>query len=227
MLSTATPCHQRVAWAWLDKLIGQQPGRPPPPPVSPSTSTELPALKMTPREREHLLEQTYENIKKELISTIKMEIPKVERAEAQIASRHGIDPVFLDWFVMNPRNWPSMSSKQRSSLNALQNTFIWFAALPDDWRDMVVPDLDQIRDRDQALRELADWFVKNTVATVARKYVNLIWKHSRALMKAFRGPGAPSDPKASLLLMRDFKRRLLADRFQLQPSVQQIVDLFD
>lgn len=220
MLSTATPCHQRVAWAWLDKLVGQQPARPP-------TAPEPPALKMTPRERERLLEETYESIKKELIATIKMEIPKVERAEAQIAGRHGIDPVFLDWFLINGKHWPSLSSKQRAALYALQSTFMWFGALPDDWRDMKVPELDQTRDRDQALRELADWFVKNTVATVARKYVNLIWKHSRALMKAFRGPGAPSDPKASLLLMRDFKRRLLADRFQLQPSVQQIVDLFD
>ena len=200
MLSAATPSHQRVAWAWLEKLVSQPPPQAPTPP---------PALKMTARERERLLENAYESIKQELITAIKAEIPKAERAQGQIAGRHGIDPLFLDWFLVNGKHWPPMSPKQRRALRALQSTNIWFGALPDTWRNMVVPELDQTRDRDQALRELADWFVKNSLATIERKYVNAIWKHSRDLVRAFRGGGAATDPKASLLLMREFKKRLV------------------
>jgi hypothetical protein len=218
MITPVTASHRRVAWAWLEKLVSQPPKRLSKPP---------PALSMTAREREKLLQDAYDSIKQEVISTLKAEIPKIERAESIIAKRHGIDPLYLDWFIINGEHWPSMSPRQSLAMEAIQNTKIWYGAVPDDWHDKVVPEISKMRDRDRAMRELADWFLRNTVALIERKYVNSIWKHSRELVRAFRGTGSPTDPKASLLLMSDFKRRFLADRFRLKPAIWDIVDLLD
>jgi hypothetical protein len=60
---------------------------------------------------------------------------------------------------------------------------------------------------------------------IEKKFANALWRKSRELVDAFRGPGAAPDANASLLLMRDFEQRLVADLFQSKPAVQQVVDL--
>lgn len=218
-MSLHAASHKRVAWAWLDKLLGKAPARPGEPPA--------PAREMTPRERQRLLEDAYGDVKRDLISAIGSEVPNLMRAEIQIARKHGIDPEFLNWFVLNSKHWPSLPTKTRRALQAVRSIHMWYGAVPDDWKSMRVPDIEQGRDRDRAIREVGDWFVKNFVEKVERKYINAIWKKSRELVNAFAGRGKRPDSRASLLLMRDFEKRLVGDRFQLKPAVQKVVDLFD
>jgi len=213
------PSHKKVAWAWLDKLLSSKP--------SPRDETPVPAREMTPRQRVDILEGAFEEIKAILMSAIRAEIPNIIRHQDAIARKHGIDPKFLNWYLVNGQHWPSVSSKTRRGLRALQSLAMWFGMFTGPWRSMVIPDIDQARNRDAALRELGDWFVKSAISTIERKYVAAVWKKSRELVDLFKGPGHGRDPKASVLLMRDFEKRLVGDRFQEKPAVQAIVDLLD
>jgi len=209
--------HKKVAWAWLDKLLGKQPG-----PREPA----LPAAAMSPREREGALEDTYRAIKDELIRDIRMEIPVIRRQQAQIARRHGLDDVYFDWFLINGQNWPSLPHKTRQALRSMQKIFMFYGEIPNHWNDLLVPEVDELRHRDAAMREFGDWFVKTVVRKIERKYIQLIHGKAQELVRLFRGPGGARDGAASILLMRDFEKRLIGDRFTLRPAVVSVVDLF-
>jgi len=183
-------------------------------------------MKMTPRAREQALENAYEKIKGMLIAEVKSEISTIQRMEASLARRARIDPLYLNWFLVNGKNWPSMPPKVNRALRAIQSIYLWYGAVPNDWSAMDTLDRDGGRSRDKALVDLGRWFLNNTVSKLERKYVREIYKTSQELVKQFRGNQAPRDPKAAIMLMRDFERRLVADRFQLKPAIQEIVDLF-
>jgi hypothetical protein len=202
--------HEKVAWAWLDKMVGRTPT-----PV---------AEALTPRARATVLEKAYEGLREGLIASIRAELPLLVHAEETIATKYGLDPTFLDWFLINGKHWPSMAPKHRLALRAMQSCLIWFGAVPSQWNHMVVPEVGQGDDRDAALIELADWFLKNSLARIERRFVTAVWKKSRELLGIFGLPQA-GDAKASTMLLFDFTRRLVGDAFQLKPAVQQIVDL--
>lgn len=213
------PSHKKVAWAWLDKLLSRRP--------SPRETEPVPAKEMTPRQRVQILEGAFEEIKATLMAAIRAEIPSIVRQQDAIARRHGIDPRFLNWYLVNGKHWPSVPPKTRRGLRALQSLAMWFGMFTGPWRSMVVPDIDQASDRDAALKELGEWFVKTAIPKIERKYVQAVWKKSRELVDLFKGRGHGRDPKASVLLMRDFEKRLVGDRFQEKPAVQAVVDLLD
>jgi hypothetical protein len=181
---------------------------------------------MTPRSREQSIEGAYEATKKALIAAIKAEIGGIQRAEAQFARRAGVDPLYFNWFLINGKHWPSMPRDANRGLRAVQNIYLWFGALPSHWNNMQIPEMSQSRDRDRELTNFGKWFVQSVIPKIERKYVREVYKQSQELVKQFRGKNAPRDPKAAIMLMRDFEKRLVADRFQLKPAVQEVVDLF-
>jgi len=211
------PSHEKVAWAWLDKMLGKTPA---------PHQQPIPAAAMTPRERELELENTYRSIKDQLIRWIRQEIPAIRRQQTQIARRYGLDPVYFDWFLINGQNWPSLSQTTRRALRSMQKIFMFYGEIPNHWNDMVIPDMDELRQRDAAMRDFGDWFVKTVVRKIERKYVQLIHTKAQDLVRTFKGPGGGRDPAASILLMRDFEKRLVGDRFTLRPAIVSVVDLF-
>lgn len=213
----------RVARSWLlEKLLGPEKKAPSSSPSSPPR-----ARAMTDREREHLLETAYESLKSDLQRAIRAELPGLGATEKRLANKHGIDPLFLNWFVIHSKHWPSMPKRTKDALRAIKDMRLWFGELPPSWNNMQVPQMESGRQRDTALRELGEWFLKNSVKKIERSFTNAIWKKSRELLDAFKGRGKGSKAQASVLLLRDFKNRLGADRFQLKPAVRRVVELFD
>lgn len=235
MISAATsfaPSHKRVAWAWLDSLVDraqrvmrQEQRQPSGPKTVPADLP--PAMHMTERAREGLVTDAYEALKKELIRSVRDEIPTIRRKQAELARRYHLDLTYFDWFLMAGRHWPSMPPKSARGLRAIQAIFTWFGDMPDTWQHMVIPELDQTRHRDQAMRAFGDWFVKSLVPKIERDYARSVMKKSDELVKTFKGRNAPRDPKAALLLMRNFEKRLLADRYPERAAIQGVVNLFE
>lgn len=211
------PSHEKVAWAWLDKLVGRRPN---------PQEEAPPAQVMAPRERAQVLEGAFEEMKAKLTGWIRAEIPTMRRMQQQIARRHGLDGVYFDWFLINGKNWPSLPQKTRDGLRAAQSIFMFFGAVPDHWNNMVIPEIDELRQRDAAFREFGDWFVRTFIRKIERQYVRMIHDKAHELVQVFRGPGAARDPAASVLLMRDFEKRLVAHRSALRPALVPVVDLF-
>ena len=224
-MTTLSANHEKVAWAWLNNLVDRAQravrGPQPPPPAD-----LPPAMSMTPRSREKSIEDAYETAKKKLMADIKMEIGPTQRAEQQFARKAGLDPLYFNYFLINGKHWPSMSKDANKALRAIQNIYLWYGAVPSHWNNMRIPDMSQSRDRDRALVEFGNWFLRNVIPKIERKYVREVWKQSQDLVKQFRGRNAPRDPKAAIMLMRNFEKRLVADRFQAKPAVQEVVDLF-
>jgi len=220
-LHTASP--ERVARSWLlEKLLGPEKKKEPARGVTPPR-----ALAMSPREREAVLDGAYESLKNELIRAMKTEFHGLDQAEKRIAKRHGIDPLFLNWYVVNGQHWPSMPSRLKNALKTMQSARMWFGEVPSSWQRMSVPHMEEAPSRDAALKELGEWFLKNFVSKVERKFTNVVWAKSRDLLDVFQGRGKGSKAQASILLLRDFKNRLGEDRFQLKPAVRRMVELFD
>jgi hypothetical protein len=221
-----SPNHEKVAWAWLDNMMDKAQRALKSPSTRPAPADLPPASHMTPRSREKSIADAYEKTKKILIAAIKAEIGTIQRTEQQFARRARVDPLYFNWFLINGKHWPPMSKETNKALRAIQNIYLWFGAVPRHWNDMVIPELDQSRDRDRELKNFGNWFSQSAIPKLEQKYVREIYKQSQDLVKQFRGQGAPRDPKAAIMLMRDFEKRLVADRFQLKPAVQEVVDLF-
>lgn len=202
--------EQRVAWAWLDKALGRSP-----------VSLSPQVVPTTPRGRALVLEKTYEGLLAILTQAIAAEISGLRNAERSIAQQRGIDPVFLNWLLINGKHWPSMPEKMRRSLRTVQSIFLWHGAMPSHWNDMNIPDIEEDDDRDVALQDLAIYFAQVALPRIERKFAKAIWEASRTLHKEMFGE---SESHLSLLLANDFKRRLIADRFEKKPAVQQVAD---
>lgn len=222
-MTLRTASHKRVARSWLlDKLFGKKERE-----NKETGVKQIPAKTLTPREQEKTLEDAYKQVRRGLETAIQAEIGGMNSAERRIANKYGIDPTFLNWYLVNGKRWPSMPRRTKDALRAMQSIRVWFGAVPSGWRGMRNPGPDQAKNRDDALKELGQWFLKTTLPRIERKYANLIWKKSREMENIFRGPGAKKDAKISLLLMQDFERRLSGDRFQKKPAVRRVVELFD
>jgi hypothetical protein len=202
--------EQRVAWAWLDKMVGRTP------PVG--------DVVRSPKDRAALMERAYEQLKDGLIASIRAELSAVTHAEEAIAAKYGLDPTFFDWFLINGKHWPPMGPKHRRALRAIQSSLLWFGVVPSQWNNMVIPEASQGDDRDAALIEFADWFLKNAFARIQRRFVGAVWKKSRELINVLGAP-ASGEAHSSAELLSTFTSMLVADTFQLKPAVQQIVDL--
>jgi len=225
-LSTLSPNHEKIAWAWLDNLVDKAQSAQRRPSRQPAPADLPPVIHMTPRAREQSISDAYEKTKKILIASIKAEIGTIQRHEAALANRAGLDPLYLNWFLVNGKHWPGMPKKTNQALRAIQNIYLWFGAVPSSWNHMEVPDVNQSRDRDRAFVELGNWFLRTVIPKIERRYVREVWKQSQDLVKQFRGQNAPRDPTASIMLMRNFEKRITADTFQSRPAVQEVVDLF-
>lgn len=224
-MSTLTANHEKVAWAWLDNLVQRaQRALKGPQPEAPADLP--PAVSMTPRAREKSIENAYEATKKKLMADIRAAIGPTQRAEQQFARKANLDPLYFNWFLVNGKNWPPMPNDANKALRAIQNMYLWYGAVPPHWNTMRIPDMSQSRDRDRALTDFGKWFLRNVVPQIERNYVREVYKQSQDLVKQFRGGNAPRDPKAAIMLMRNFEKRLVADRFQAKPAVQEVVDLF-
>lgn len=217
-LHTASP--HRVARSWLlTKLLGPEQPK--------GTGPRARGHALSDREREKVLESAYKTLKSDLIRVMKSQFPAIDQAEKRIAKKHGIDALFLNWYLVNGTNWPSMPARVKKGLRALQSMRIWFGEVPNTWSRMVVPTMDEARARDAALRELGEQFLRAVVPKVETKFTNHIWTKSRELLDLFQGRGKGSKQQASILLLKDFKNRLGADGFQLKPAVRRMMELFD
>ena len=194
-LSTFSPNHEKVAWAWLDNLVDKAQGARNRPSTKTAPADLPPAVHMTPRSREKSIQDAYDATLKVLIAAIKSEIGGTQRAEAQFARRAGIDPLYLNWFLVNGKHWPPMSKDANRALRAIQNLYLWFGALPSHWNNMQIPEMGQSAVRDRELQNFGKWFLQAVIPKIERKYVREIYKQSQDLVKQFRGQGAPRDPR--------------------------------
>jgi len=162
-----------------------------------------------------------------MIAAIKAEIGPIQRQEKAIANRKKLDPTYMNWFLVNGSNWPSMPKETNRALRAIQNIYLWYGAVPSHWNNMIMPDLTELRNRDAAFQELGKWFLSNSIPKLRRIYVREVWNQSQELVRQFKGRNAPRDPVAAKLLMKNFAKRMMADAFPTKPAVSRVISLLD
>lgn len=170
-----------------------------------------------------LIEPAYQRIRNSLVAAIERSIPALVAAERKAAEANGIDPLYLDWFIVNGRRWPPLTQRQKDILRAVQSIYLWFGAVPPSWEERNEPGLPTLRD--EALRDFAKIVENRLLPTLNRILTKLIWMESRKILAALKSNGMPEPRDCSLLLLAHVKRYLAADRFQEHLPTQQVLDL--
>ena len=210
--------QDRVARRWMQQLFTKK--------EPPLPQHHIPTGQHSLLEDLWIEKNVYEKVlRSKLIDIVKMEIPNVQRAETQVAQRAGIDPLFLNWFLVQGDNWPNMPKRTEEALRAIRSIYFWYGRMPSSYDRMVVPDMDQARDRDAALKALGDYFLRSVMPTIERKFTQVVFQESRKLKDWARERDIPWN-KVPVALLRDFKQRVDGDRFQLKPAIQKVVRLF-
>lgn len=172
-----------------------------------------------------LVERAYQRIRNVLVAAIERSIPALVAAERKAAEANGIDPLYLNWFIVNGRRWPPLTQRQRDVLRAVQSIYLWFGAVPPSWEERSEPDLAEYPLRDAALREFVKIVEEKLLPALNRILTKLVWAESRKILVALKKEGMPEPRNCSLVLLAHVKRHLAADRFQQHPPTQQVLDL--
>jgi hypothetical protein len=182
--------------------------------------TPLPAS-LSREERFEVLTEEYKFLKYAFWRDQAVEIPHLRQAEEHIAHKHGVDPLFLNWYVVCGSDWPPLETRTRQALRTIQDIYFWHAALPPDWEGMETPsDLERAH---AALVELGEFFLESTLKTLCYKWQRALKARSERLVLLYARPGEKTN--AALELWLDFRGRLISDRFQGRSALIQTVYL--
>ena len=119
-----------------------------------------------------------------------------------------------------------MPKKTQDALYAIRDIYFWYAKMPNNYRNMVVPEMDKGRDRDSALKALGSYFLQRTMKSIERKFQQALMSEARKLKDFAKDRGIPYN-KMPVILLRDFQRRMHSDRFSKKPAVQRVLFLMD
>jgi hypothetical protein len=173
---------------------------------------------------DQFLDKVYVTLRNKLIKIIESEINGIRHAEVNAANRARIDPMFFDWFLIQGEHWPSMPKRTQEALYAIRDIYFWYGKLPNNYKGMEIPELSQGHDRDNALKALGGFFLQRTMKDIERKFQQALMAEARKLKDFAKDRNIPYN-KMPIVLLRDFQKRMLPDRFSQKPAVQRVVFL--
>lgn len=193
------PSHTKVAWAFLDKLLGRTPPKP-----------DLDPLTMTMAERNRVLTDSTQQMAvvmdKELASFAKEFAEQVKK----VAAGYNLDPRAVFWILMKPRQrWPRMPPLQRRWLDVGASAAAAYGEVPPmPGRVQYSPQVESLVG--SAFLELARWSQMNMKKDLERAYIRVLQREARELLPVYTYPDQPIPtlPKVTLALMHEFEWRL-------------------
>lgn len=212
------PSHTKVAWAFLDKLLGRKP----PPDRDPRT--------LSMKERNDWLDQSTNQMAEMMEKAVKNSTAKFDRQLRQIARKRNLDPRAIYFWLMKPRNqWPPLPHDLRRWLDVGGSALATFGFPPPmPGRVRFTPEVAaQVAD---AFVDLAKWARKEMKQDLEQQYLKVLQREARELVPVYTYPEhpVPSVPKVTLALMHEFEWRLKHARLMVGTShlIRRIFRLF-
>ena len=200
MFSTRT----KVAWAWLDRMLGRAPS------PSPAAPPELPE-NMSDAQKERVLDQTYKQLLAGLKS-LQLQGKKDFLSEMnRVGRRYGVDPKILMFYVIDGKNWPQMPNMAEDALRTMQALLLQTGFPSFDKNEVqMFDDLENVRN---ALVDLAMHVYGHIIPQMSNSFYKELSKQAKRIINVFRQPGDRVQPNGMLHLMSAFEKRLYQDRF--------------
>lgn len=202
------PIQTKVAWAWLDKMLGRNPVHAP---------QEQPAAKSVPK-KEIFLDRVYADLLGNLFREIDKAKEQFLRKVGEVAKAYGIHPDVLLFYVVDGKAWPStISGDFRSSLRLMQTILLQrgFPTLNKAALMAQPPDPELVK---SALRDLSFFVKGKLLPAMSNSFYKDLRQKSADIVKVFAEPGdRPSQPLR--YLMAQFEHRMARDKFPGQSLI--------
>ena len=193
------PSHTKVAWAFLDKLLGRTP---PKPDKDPST--------MTMAERNLVLDKSTEQMSDAMHSVLARMSKKATHEVRKVAAAYDLDPRAIFWILTQPRKrWPRMPRNLLRWLDVASSSIAQFGNAPSmPGRVKYTPEVEALVG--SAFLELGRWAQTTMKPELERAYLKVLQNEARDLVPVYTYPGdpVPTLPKVTLALMHEFEWRL-------------------
>jgi hypothetical protein len=193
------PSHTKVAWAFLDKLLGRKP----PPPVPDSD----PGL--SNKERSALLYNAVVHLAKQVNLAMSIASTAFVKQVIKISRKNGVDPRAIFHRMVLPQNrWPRLTPKARSWLSVMGSLAVTEGDAPRVGQFKPMPELEPMIAL--TMEEIGLWASKHMKSFLEQAYIENLQKEARSLIPVYTYPGEPRPtlPKVSLALMHEFEWRI-------------------
>ena len=188
--------HKKVAWAFLDKLLGRD--------------APLPAeSNLNPKQRRAMLDNANIRLGKSFRLALEIASKAFVKQVVKVSQKNGIHSRAIFHRLMMPQNrWPRMPHDKRRWLSLMASSAAQFGEVPGvpSWKSP--PELEPMVEK--TMEELATWSQKTMKFFLEKAYVENLQKEARPLIPAYTYSEDPTPtlPKVSLALMHEFEWRL-------------------
>lgn len=202
------PSHTKVAWAFLDKLLGR---KPPPPDRDPRT--------LSMKERDQILMNSIGRLAGKVEKSLELASHQFAKEIIRASKREGVDPRHVLRRLTVPRKfWPRMQKTHLQWLDLMASALLLVGDMPILGKMKTPPELEPSLAK--VLNHLAVWSQKKLKPFFERAYLDTLQTEARNLVPVYDYPGEPdpSLPKLTLALMHEFEWRLDYGRLPVRHS---------
>lgn len=191
-----TKLHEKVAWAWLDRLLGKKV-------VEPSTPVNS---DLSDAQKKAIIDDSYQRIKKDLLAALKNGHAEIFQQAERAGRRWGVQPLFLLYFLAEGKNWPSrLDATVKEKLRLLQALLLNFGVAefyPNEMGEF--PDWDRLT---SAMMEMGTYGWGVVVWKIIVPSFNAaVSREAKRVLHIFKRPGGPKNPDAFWYLSKYFQK---------------------
>lgn len=188
--------HKKVAWAFLDKLLGRDA-------PTPAESN------LTPKQRMAMLDNANMRLGKSFKLALEIASKAFVKQVVKVSQKNGVHSrAIFHRLVMTQNKWPRMPTVKRRWLSLMAQSALTFGEIPSVPRWKSPPELEPMIEK--TMEELGAWSQKTMKFFLEKAYVENLQKEARPLIPAYtyKGDPTPTLPKVTLALMHEFEWRL-------------------
>lgn len=190
------PSHKKIAWAFLDKLLGR-------------TEPEPAPQTLTNKQRNALLESSVTHMGSVLGRALGVGAKAFAKQIHKESASVGLDSRIVFRRLVQPRkHWPRLPKGLFQWLDTITSVLIMMGEVPMLGKAEVPPELEP--SIDHVLTNLAKWAQQQMKPFLEKAYLETLQKEARNLLPVYTYPDTelPTLPKVTLALMHEFEWRL-------------------
>jgi len=190
------PSHTKVAWAFLDKLLGRN-------------APEQGETPLTERQRKEILDNAVISMGRSMRKAMDVSSSAFAKQVILQSREQGVDPRAVFHRLVMPRNkWPRLPRKTYQWLDTFASVITMNGDVPQVGKFAPPSELEPLIGI--VLERLGQWASTRMKDFLEKAYLEVLRKEARQLIPVYTYPDepVPSLPKVTLALMHEFEWRL-------------------
>lgn len=167
--------------------------------------------KVSPKERERLLDTTYQHLKSYLIGLQDTARAQFMGELNKVSRQYGVDPNILMFYLVDGKNWPRLPRRAKDALRLMQSILLQRGFPSFNPRDVEM--FDDLQEVHNALVDLAMFTHARILPSLEDAFYREMRSQAQHMVNVLKEPGDKVSPKPMIHLMDAFEQRLQRDRF--------------